>query len=422
MKLIFRIDWRKGALLWASGFLIPLLLLFPFPPITYSAEPVRIGLLLPPRETNTDPGKPYLRGAEMAVAEVNAREGKQGIQLLLALREGHYKPGKALNELREFLWEERVHYLVGIVPREAILPVSILAQEQRVPFLVFPLDFMEAASTGVEPPNLFWISPAPEAFQRAAVRTAAQFHKKRFFLLARDTNAGRNLVKYFWEELRRLKPDAQRIGELFLPEKVEDYGMYTRAVISSETEVCLSHLGPKEWLRFARIAKKQGYFKKITHFEMESGNLESLVALKKEVPEGVWGISAFPFWALGWNETKEFVAKYKEKNNSYPGLDALSGYVSIYALVEGMKKAGSLGPERILGTLEGLSFRTPIGILAIRKADHRVLWPIWCGVSKFTAGYPFAILEDLQAFGPDSFLPTSPQGEKPASGPSTGTQ
>lgn len=422
IKTFFRIVLEKMTLPKAVGFFIPFIFFITLPSTTHSAEPIRIGLLLPPRETNTHSGKSYLKGAEMAVAEVNSREGKQGIQLILALREGSYKEGKTLNELREFLWEERIHSLGGIVPPEAILPVSLLAQEQRVPFLVFPLDFMGAASTGAEPPNLFWISPAPEAFQRAAVRTAAQFRKKRFFLLARDTNAGRNLVKYFWEELKRLKPDAQRIGELFLPEKVEDYGMYTRAVTSSGAEVCLSHLGPKEWIRLARTAKKQGYFKKITHFEMESGNLESLVALGKEAPEGVWGISAFPFWALGWNEAKEFVAKYKEKTNSYPGLDALSGYVSIYALVEGMKKAGSLGTERFLGTLEGLSFRTPIGILAIRKADHRVLWPIWCGVSKFSSGYPFAILEDLQAFGPDSFLPPSPQGEKPGSKPAPATQ
>jgi branched-chain amino acid transport system substrate-binding protein len=341
----------------------------------------------------------------MAVAEVNAREGKQGLQLMLVLRDMHQTQGKDLNLLRDLIQEERLPFLMGEVWNEDVSPIAKLAQQQRVPFLVFPTEFIEAASTGGEPANLFWISPAPEAFQRAAVRTAVQFSKNRFYLLARDSIIGRSWAKYFWEELKKLKPDATPAGEFFLPGKSDDYSPHIQAILSAKTEVCLSHLGVNEWLRFAKIGKKQGYFKRIIHFELESGSLESLMALKKDAPEGVWGASAFPFWALGWKESRDFVAVYKERNKTYPGLDALSGYVSVYALVEAIKKAGSLDPERVIGMLEGLSLRTPVGLLAIRKADHRALWPIWCGSSKFTSGYPFAVLGDLKSFGPDSFSP-----------------
>lgn len=383
------------------------LFLFSFPAFSGTAGPnlIKIGLLMPPAKFSTGAGKPYLRGAEMAVAELNAREGKLGIQFLLFLREGLHTEEKELHELGDILAKEQVHFLMGAVVKEAILPVSRLAREYRLPFLAFPVEFMETASTGAEPDNLFWISPAPEALQRAAVRTAGQFPKKRFFLLAKDSKMGRSWAKYFWEELRRLKPDVQPVGEILLSEKVGDYGPYLRTILSGNTEVCVSHLGAKEWLRFAQMGKKQGYFKKTIHFELESGSLESLVALKKDAPEGVWGISVFPFWALGWKETKEFVAKYRERTQSYPGLEALSGYVSIYALFEAMKKTGSLNPQGILKAMPGLSFPTPIGPLAIRQSDHRALWPIWCGVSAFISDYPFAILEELKSFGPDSFRP-----------------
>jgi len=380
-------------------------LLFSLAAKAWGIEPVKIGLLMPPQEFNTSASQPYLRGAEMAVAELNAREGKQGIQFLLVLRQGLHTGEKELKELHKIILEEQLHFLLGAMAKEAILPVAKLAQEERLPFLVFPIDFMETISTGAEPASLFWISPAPEAFQRAAVRTAAQFPQKKFFLLAQESKIGRNWVKYFWEELRRLKPHAEPAGEIFLAKKVGDYGPYLRTVLAAKTEVCVSHLGAKEWPRFVKMAQKQDYFKKITHFELESGTLESLVAVQKNAPEGIWGISAFPFWALGWQETKEFVSHYREKNHSYPGLEALSGYVSVYALVEAMKKGGSLNPERVLRILPGLSFRTPIGPLAIRPTDHRALWPIWCGASKFISDYPFAILGDLKAFGPDSFHP-----------------
>lgn len=364
-------------------------------------EVVKIGLLTSPSELRSALGRPYLLGAEMAVAEVNAREGKHGMQFLLVLGEESPFPAKDPKASRELILKERVRFLLGAVAEEAIPSIAHLAQEQKVPFLVFSTGFTESSPKGRKVANLFWITPAAEAFQRAAVKTAAQFPQKRFFLFARDSDIGRSSARNFWEELRKLKPDIESVGQAFSPGKGEDYGPYIQAILSSQAEVCYSHLGSREWARFAKSAKKQGYFKKITHFELESGSLESLLGLGKDAPEGVWGASAFPFWALSGKENQEFVMKFRGRNNLYPDLGALGAYVSIYALVEAMKKAGSLDPKRVVGALEGLTFRTPIGLLAIRKADHRVLWPIWCGSSKFTPDYPFAILENLKAFGPD---------------------
>ena len=405
MRLSILSGWSKGVSILA------LLLCFLFyytsisPSRAYGAETVRIGLLTPRQEMGVKPGDAYLRGAEMAVAEANAREGKEGQQLLLVLRRGHPAQGENLNWLRELIVEERLHFLMGEVRREDIPLISRLVQQQRLPFLVFPTEYIEAAPTGEDPAGLFWISPSPEAFQRATIRTAAGFPKKRFFLLARDTNADRSWAKYFWEELKRLKTDAQSVGELFLPEKVDDYGPQIQTILSAKAEVCISHLGEMEWPRFVKVAKKQAYFRQIIHFEVEGGSLASLISLKKEAPEGVWGVSAFPFWALGWKETREFVVKYREKTGDYPGLDALSGYISINALLEAMKKSGSSDPDRVFGALEGLTFDTPVGQMAIRKGDHRAMWPIWCGSIRFTPEYPFAVLGDLKAFGPDSFSP-----------------
>ncbi len=386
-----------------SCYLITLCFLL-FPGASH-AELARIGLLISSPESGTEVDYPYLRGAEIAAAEVNSNEGKQGIQFLLFLRRGSFQQRRDLNALRDLFFEQRLHFLIGALPREAILPVSRLAHEHQIPFLVFPVDFMEAASTGEEPPNLFWISPTPEAYQRAAVRTVAQFPKKRFYLLARNSAIGRNWVKYFWEAMSKQKPDAQRLGETFLPSRIEDYGPFIQTVLSAHTEVCLSHLGVKDWLGFYQTANQRGYFKKVTHFELESANLESLVAMKKKVPEGIWGVSAFPFWNLGWKETKEFVAKYKKNTGSYPSLAALSGYISIYALFEAIKKARPMDSQKTLGALEDLTFRTPVGQMTIRKTDHRTMWPIWCGSTQSSSDYPFAILGNLKSLGPDSFSP-----------------
>jgi hypothetical protein len=79
--------------------------------------------------------------------------------------------------------------------------------------------------------------------------------------------------------------------------------------------------------------------------------------------------------------------------------------VSIYAIFEAMKKAGSQGSEKVIGSLEDLTFRTPFGQMTIRKTDHRTMWPIWVGSTRSSSSYPFSILGNLKALGPDSFSP-----------------
>ncbi len=387
-----------------TGFILFLTCSF-FGPRLLGAELVKIGLLIPPLESETEADHPYLRGAEIAVAEVNSNEGKQGTQFLLLLKRGDFLKRGEMNSLRDLFFEQRPQFLLGVLQREAIIPVSKAVYEHQVPFLVFPVDFVQAASTGEEPPNLFWISPTPESYQRAAVRTVSQFASKKFYLLARNSAMGRNWVKYFWEEMSRQKPDAQRLGETFLPSPIDDFSPFIRTVLSVNAEVCLSHMGVKDWLGFYQTANQQGYFRKVTHFELEMGNLESLVSMKKRVPEGIWGVTAFPFWELGERETKQFVAKYKNNTGAYPSLAALSGYISVYAIFQTIKKAGTTSSERTLATLEGLSLPTPVGQMTLRKSDHRAMWPIWCGSTRNDSNFPFPILGDLKALGPDSFSP-----------------
>lgn len=366
---------------------------------------IKIGLLTSASHTYPGAAKAFIRGAEIAVAEINSAEGKKDIQLLLYLWTGFTNRQMDLQELRQKIDIEEIKFLMGALRQESILSVAQIAQEKKMPILVFPEEFMELYSARPEPENLFWLSPSPEAFQRAAVRQIVKLPGKHIFFLAQDSRLNRSWSKYFWEEVRKLRPEAKAVGEFFLPPQLEDFTEYVKIIISAKPEICVSNLSVPQWSRFVPPAKKEGYFRKIIHFELASGNLEYLITLGREYPRGVWGVSAFPFWGITQERTQRFVNKFREQTNSYPDLPALSGYVCIYALMESMKKGNTLNPERILKILPNLNFLTPIGPLTIRASDRRALWPIWCGVSTFSSLYPFAILKDLHYYGPDAFQP-----------------
>jgi len=376
-----------------------------FPEEATGSNFIKIALLTSPPKAHHFVNKSFIRGAEMAVAEINLAEEKKEIQFLLYLWTGFTNSQQNLQELRQKIDTEEIKFLMGALNPESIPPVAKIAHEKKMPFLVFPDELRELFSSRPEPENLFWIAPSPEAFQRAAVRQIAKLPGRQIFFLAQDSRLNRSWSKYFWEEVPKLKPAAKPVGEIFIPPKSEDYAELVRIILSAKPDICISNLSLHQWLHFVPPAQKEGYFKKLLHFELASGNLEFLIALGREYPRGVWGVSAFPFWGITAEKTQKFVDKFKEKTASYPDLPALSGYVCIYALIEAMKKGNTLNPERILKILPNLNFPTPIGSLTIRASDRRALWPIWAGVSAFSSLYPFAILKDLNYYGPDAFQP-----------------
>lgn len=380
--------------------------LFLFPKEGRSSNFIKITLLTSFGDAHFfNNSKSFIRGAEMAVAEINSTEEKKEIQFLLYLWTGFTNRQIDLQELRQKIETEEIKFLMGALRQESILPVAQIAQVKKMPFLVFPEELMELYSFRPEPENLFWIAPSPEAFQRATVRQIAKLPGKYIFFLAQDSRLNRSWSKYFWEEVRKLKGEVKPVGEIFLPPKTENYAEYVKIILSAKPEICVSNLSLQQWQRFVPPAKKEGYFKKTIHFELASGNLEFLATLGRAYPKGVWGASAFPFWGITEEKTQKFVNKFKEQTNSYPNLHALSGYICVYSLIAAMKKGNTLNPERILKILPNLNFSTPIGPLTIRASDRRALWPIWCGVSAFSSPYPFAILKDLHYFGPDAFQP-----------------
>lgn len=379
--------------------------LFFFPEESKGSNFIKIALLISSPEAYPLSSKSFIRGAEMAVAEINSAAEKKEIQFLLYIWTGFTNRQIDLRELRQKIETEEIKFLMGALRQESILPVAQTAQEKKIPFLVFPNELMELYSSRPAPENLFWMAPSPEAFQRAAVRQIVKLPGRHIFFLAQDSRINRSWSKYFWEEIRKLKPQAEPVGNFFLPPQTEDYAEYVKIILAAKPEICVSNLSLQQWHRFVPPAKKEGYFKKIVHFELASGNLEFLIPLGREYPRGIWGVSAFPFWGITEEKTQNFVNKFKKQTDSYPGLHALSGYICIYALMEAMRKGNTLNPERILKILPHLNFPTPIGMLTIRASDRRVLWPIWCGVSAFSSPYPFAILKDLHYYGPDAFQP-----------------
>jgi branched-chain amino acid transport system substrate-binding protein len=70
------------------------------------------------------------------------------------------------------------------------------------------------------------------------------------------------------------------------------------------------------------------------------------------------------------------------------------GYASIFALTEGIKKAGSTNSDKVAKALLGLSFDTPIGKLTFDEKTHETNMGEFWGQMVKDDRYPFAIMKD----------------------------
>jgi len=136
----------------------------------------------------------------------------------------------------------------------------------------------------------------------------------------------------------------------------------------------------------------------------EVGTPDEAQALGSDYPYGIIGDAYDP---VIWNgneppEHKKFIKDLKAFTKApYASGWSIVGYQSIYALAEGIKKAGSTKSDDVSKALLGLTFDTPVGKRTLSAKSHETFAPEYWGEMVKDAAYPFAIIKNPE------MLPTS---------------
>jgi len=102
----------------------------------------------------------------------------------------------------------------------------------------------------------------------------------------------------------------------------------------------------------------------------------------------------------------DFVKNFKAKYDRYPSDWAVMEYDAVYALKQGIEKAGSIDTEKVKDALKGAAIDTCRGKLTFREIDNQLSCSSYIGVVADDPKYPFPIYHDLvEVKGPDSWRP-----------------
>jgi branched-chain amino acid transport system substrate-binding protein len=357
-------------------------------------EPIRIGVIYGLGGAAAPYTKPALVGHEIALEEIN-KTGILGRKLQYVIRDDQSKPDVGVREARDLILKEKVDFLMGVIHSGVALGISEVAKEYKKIYL--NTIAKTAALTEEKGHRYVFRSSSNTLIEgRAAAILMADKPFKRYAVIGPDYEYGHRMVDDFMSYLKKLKPDVQVVGEAWPKFGERDFTPHVNALLQAKPEMVYSSLWGGDAIAFVKQAKPYGFFQQTQYMNIAGGDLDVVVPLGAEAPEGLWVSSNYAFYNPDTPANRAFVAKYKAKTGDLPPAGAFFGYVGTYFLAEAVKKAKSVDTEKVIDALEGLTIETPLGPLTMRGYDHQASKGQYWGRLKKVPEYPFPIMGDVQ--------------------------
>jgi len=383
-------------------------------PAGASAEgPIKIGFPIPLSGPTAVYGEPILKGAELAVSEINAKGGVLDRKLELLSRDSKANADEAVRLARELIIKDNVDFLSGTLTSAEAPAVSTVAKENKIVFIaptskstiltdpqhIHPYIFRVASNTDVE-----GLAGSTLMARWKDVKTVAT--------IAPDYAYGRDSIAAFIASLKKLRPDIQIVDQEWPKLGEADFTPFITAQMGKKPDAVYCSLFAGDFVTFTKEGTPLGYFKAIQNRMLvpsEVGTTDEAQALGNDYPYGIISdaYDAVIFTSNEPPEHKKYIEDLKNfTHEKYASGWSIVGYQSIYALAAGITKAGDAKSDDVAKALLGLSWDTPVGKRTFSVASHETFAPEYWGVMTKEADYPFAVIKD-PALLPASFPATN---------------
>ncbi len=371
----------------------------------YTANTIKVGIV----DTYTGPATSFtqdvLDGFKLAVEKINAKGGVLGKKIEYTTRDEKFKPDIGLAMAKELVLKEKVDILVGTINSGTALAVSDLARKEKIPFFV---TYSKSEKIIGEKGHryVFNMNENTEMAGRAAAVALAKKPFVKYWIAGDDYEYGHAIADAVWNNLKRLNPKVQKVGESWWKVGEADFTPYITQILSAKPDFVIVATGGSGMVNFQKAAKATGLSQKIPFYQHTANELGTLMPQGKDAPEGVYGTSNYLFYFPDSPANKAFVEEFTKAYKRYPKAPALIGYMTAQFIAEGFKKAGKVDKEALIKAIEDMTLESPVGTLMVRGCDHQLELPTYFGVTKKDAKYPFLISSGNQIIPPKDYMPT----------------
>jgi branched-chain amino acid transport system substrate-binding protein len=375
-----------------------------------AAETIKIGFPIPLSGPTATYGVPILKGAEMAVAEINAKGGVLGRKLELLSRDSKANADEAVRLARELIIKNSVDFLAGTLTSAEAPAVSTVAKENKIVFVAPTAKLTELTKPPQLHPYIFRVASNTDVEGTAGASLMAKWTDvKSVATIAPDYAYGRDSIGSFVDKIKKLRPDIQIVDQEWPKLGEADFTPFITAQMGKKPDAVYCSLFAGDFVTFTKEATPLGYYKAIKNRMIdgaEVGTVDEAQALGDNFPYGIIADAYDPVVWGGPGEPAEH--KTFEKNlqasmkSKYGSGWAIVGYEAIEALADGIKKAGNTKSDDVAKALLGLTFDTPVGKRTFSATTHETLSPEYWGTMVKDAAYPFAVIKDPQSLPPST--------------------
>jgi len=334
-------------------------------------------------------GLDYATGGTMTVA---------GRKIVVIEKDDQGKPDIGKSLLAAAYGDDRADIAVGPSSSGVALALLPVAEEYKKILLVEPA--VADAITG-DKWNRFIFRTGRNSSQDAiANATVGDVDGVSIATLAQDYAFGRDGVKAYKEALKK----AKIVHEEYLPPTTSDFTAGIQRIVDALKDkpgrkviavIWAGATPPYGALAALDLKKRYG-------IEVGTGgNILPAMVSYKQFP-GMEGATYY-YFGIPKNPVNEWlVANHYSRYKTPPDFFTAGGMAAGIALVEALKKtAGDTGTEKLIKTMEGMSFETPKGKMTFRKEDHQAMQSMYHFRVKVDPAFAWGVPELVREIKPE---------------------
>jgi branched-chain amino acid transport system substrate-binding protein len=336
-----------------------------------------------------------MMGLEYATQGTMAVNGKK---LVVIEKDDQGKPDLGKSLLAAAYNDDKADIAVGPTSSGVALAMLPVAEEAKKILLVEPA--VADAITGDKWNKYIFRTGRNSSQDAISNAVAMDADGVSIAMLAQDYAFGRDGVKAFKEALKKSKI----VHEEYLPPATTDFTAGIQRIVDALKDKPGRKIIGVVWAGattpFPALADQD--LKKRFNIDVGSGgNILPAMTAYKRFP-GMEGATYY-YFGIPKNPANEWlVANHYSKLKSPPDFFTAGGMSAGIAIVEALKKTkGDTNTNKLIQTMEGMSFDTPKGKMTFRKEDHQAMQSMYHFKVKVDPAFPWGVPELVREIKPE---------------------
>jgi branched-chain amino acid transport system substrate-binding protein len=330
---------------------------------------IRLGIVSPNTGSNARYGSFALRGAQLAVEEINSAGGINGKKIKIFSGDSQCTPVEGVSATQRLIQEDKVGFIIGDICSSVTLAMQPIVENAKV-LLVNAASSNPAITYKAGVGGFKWTYrnyPTDEVRSLVVLDYATkQKNFTKFAVLSVDSDYGRGAINFTKKYLERFKSEI--ISEDYYKDGEVDFRSVLAKIKNSGAQAIIMYGLADTTPIIARQMVETGLAGKIPLIGNGEFNAPATI---KAAPTALNGAIEAAAWLPGWDtpRSKEFVKKFEAAyKGETPNNHAYSHWETVHLIAATMKAANSTDGEKVRDAMAKIKFDSAVG--PITFDDH----------------------------------------------------